>query len=253
MLISPRKLSKIWKLDVKGIIHIGAHQAEEQSKYVELNWGHMYWVEANPKLARNLQETLNPTFNTVINCAAWDVDNQSMIFNETTDSQSSSLLRLKKHSVYYPEIRTKAEYEVRARRIDCLFQSTENFTFANIDIQGAELQAIRGMGQILMSLDAIYSEVNREELYENCATIGDIDEYLSQFEFKRVATRWIIGRGWGDAFYINTNRVEESMRSRLLNMANAIPFYFRQILSIILRGTKLLPLAKRVRGKFWHK
>jgi FkbM family methyltransferase len=253
MLISPKKLSDIWKIAPNGVIHIGAHEAEEQNQYVELNWGHMYWVEANPRLSKHLEESLNPKLNTVINCAAWDVDKKIMTFNETTDTQSSSLLRLKKHSDYYPEIRSKAEYQVEARRIDCLFEKSGDFTFANIDIQGAELQAIRGMGIILKSLDAIYSEVNRQELYENCANIGEIDEYLRKFKFKRVATRWVIGRGWGDALYINTERVEESIRTRILNLAIATPFYFRQILSIILRNTGLLPLAKRTRGSLWHK
>lgn len=253
MLISPKNLSDIWKLTPNGVIHIGAHEAEELTQYVELGWGHMFWIEANPKLSQELQNTLDSKNNTVINCAAWDIDKKVMTFNETTDSQSSSLLRLKKHSVYYPEIRSTAEYQVEARRIDSLFSASAHFTFANIDIQGAELQAIRGMGNLLKSIDAIYSEVNREELYENCANIQEIDEYLEKFEFKRVATRWVIGKGWGDAFYINTNRVEVSMRTKLLNIANATPFYSRQILSIILRNTGLLPFVKRVRGKFWQK
>ena len=48
---------------------------------------------------------------------------------------------------------------------------------------------------------AIYLEVNVEEIYKNCSLISDIDNFLSQYNFKRVLTN-ITSFNWGDALYI---------------------------------------------------
>lgn len=244
MLINAAMIAKIWSIKPTGVIHIGAHLAEEMRQYSDLNWGHIYWVEANPNLAQDLVQNLDSSQNTIIECAAWDVDNLSMKFHETTDTQSSSILQLKKHSLYYPSIQIKIQYKVQARRIDCLFASPPPFTFANIDVQGAELQAIKGMGELVRSLDAIYSEVNREELYEGCANIKEIDQYLEQFDFERVATRWILKKGWGDALYVNRQKVSVSRKSKLANLEMACLFYSRQMLGIILRRAGVAELLK---------
>ena len=41
-------------------------------------------------------------------------------------------------------------------------------------------------------------------MYKDCNLVGEIDEYLSQFGFTRVATKMAGNAGWGDAFYIKT-------------------------------------------------
>lgn len=252
MLINPKKLSSVWGLKPRGVLHIGAHRAEEMSLYSELSWGHMYWVEANPILAKELVRILDPEANTIHECAAWNIDRKMMVFNETTDSQSSSLFRLKQHSVHYPQILHKDTYEVEARRIDCLYNSPPPFSFVNIDVQGAELQAIQGMGDLVLAMDAIYSEVNKEELYEGCATVNEIDAYLKEFGFDRVATRWVLGRGWGDGLYINKQRIPITLHNVILNYTSMTPFYAKQAISTILSKLRLLNLAKSVREKFVH-
>lgn len=75
------------------------------------------------------------------------------------------------------------------------------YNFLNLDIQGAELMALKGFGDLLHKIDYIYSEVNQEELYKDCALIQDLDNYLSKYRFKRVIST-MTQFGWGDAFYI---------------------------------------------------
>ena len=247
MLISPKKLSTIWGLNPTGVLHIGAHQAEEEHQYKDLHWGHMFWVEANPKLYASLKQNLDPTNNSVLNCAAWDVDKQNLTFHETTDSQSSSLFELNKHKIHYPQILPLAQYQVQTRRIDALFGSPPPFTFVNIDVQGAELQVIRGIGNLISSLEAIYSEVNREELYLGCANVSDIDLYLKNFGFERVATRWILGKGWGDALYLNS-KLKKRKSSKFLNLIDESPFYSRQIISRVFSKLRISKIVRKISG-----
>ena len=72
----------------------------------------------------------------------------------------------------------------------------------NLDIQGAELKALKGMEEYLNSVDYIYSEVNSDYVYKNCALVKEIDEYLLKFGLHRVETKWYGDCKWGDAFYI---------------------------------------------------
>ena len=94
---------------------------------------------------------------------------------------------------------------VKNKRMDTYYNENNiplNFAnFLNIDIQGAELLALKGMGDILYNFDYVYTEVNKNYIYKNCAIIEEIDNYLSNYNFKRVETCWT-NYEWGDAFYI---------------------------------------------------
>ena len=74
-----------------------------------------------------------------------------------------------------------------------------HFNFLNLDIQGAELKALKSMGDYLNNVDYIYTEVNSDYVYEDCALITELDDYLSQFNLKRVETKWCGHFRW-DAF-----------------------------------------------------
>ena len=90
-------------------------------------------------------------------------------------------------------------------RVDSLFDKNginpEEFDFVNLDIQGVELQALKGFGRYLDNIKYIYTEVNSGEVYKNNDSIEDLDLFLSGFGFKRVETE-MTPFEWGDAFYI---------------------------------------------------
>ena len=67
-----------------------------------------------------------------------------------------------------------------------------------------ELKALKGMEGYLHKIDYIYTEVNSDYVYEGCALIGEIDDYLHIFGLKRVETKWCGDYRWGDAFYIRS-------------------------------------------------
>ena len=78
----------------------------------------------------------------------------------------------------------------------------KNFAnFLNIDIQGAELLALKGMGELINYFDYLYLEVNRDYVYKNCALVDEIDEYLLKYNYVRVETSWTNAQ-WGDALYM---------------------------------------------------
>lgn len=69
----------------------------------------------------------------------------------------------------------------------------------NLDVQGYELEVLKGAENTLKHIEYIYTEVNEKELYENCVYINELDEFLT--DFKRAETE-MTSHGWGDGLYI---------------------------------------------------
>ena len=82
----------------------------------------------------------------------------------------------------------------------------ENFNLINIDVQGYELEVFKGATETLRTIDYIFAEVNRAELYKDCASVVELDEFLSNFGFERVETNWE-GITWGDALYVKRPQI----------------------------------------------
>jgi hypothetical protein len=85
---------------------------------------------------------------------------------------------------------------------DIIYKYPIEYNFLNLDIQGAELKALKGMEEYLHKVDYIYTEVNADYVYKNCALINEVDDYLINFGLHRVETQIYPEYNWGDAFYI---------------------------------------------------
>ena len=205
MIIKYNKLLKKYNIKVNGILHIGAHECEELHDY--LNGGcpknKIIWIEGNPEIAKKMK-IKDPTLR-IYNYLVSDKDNINTKLNITNNVQSSSILDLGTHKKHHPEVHFNGSIELKTTTVNSIY-NIENLNptianFLNIDIQGAELLALKGMGDLITNFDYLYLEVNREHLYVNCALIYEIDAYLTQFNFKRIQTEWT-NYNWGDAFYI---------------------------------------------------
>ena len=66
MLIPVEILSRVWKIKPSGVLHVGAHEAEELEDYEEFQWGNVTWGEAQPNKAKALKERLVNSRHSVI-------------------------------------------------------------------------------------------------------------------------------------------------------------------------------------------
>ena len=189
-------------LPCKGVIHIGAHRCEEKSLYNSLGLSdkHILWIDGNDDLcAQN---------NNIVNAVISDVDDEPVTFIVTTnDAMSSSILELKEHKVEHPDCLEEKRVQKRTVTLDTLIARSglthDAFDMLAMDIQGAELHALKGATQILNNIHLIVTEVNEKELYSGGVLIHDLDEFLSERGFLRVAV--VTNKnGWGDAVYVRT-------------------------------------------------
>jgi FkbM family methyltransferase len=188
----------------KGVIHIGAHLMEERNDYLSFGLNNTIWIEANPKIYSIDKNNIGVN-ESIYNYAISDIDNNLIKLKVTNNGQSSSILNLDKHKIHHPSIYVVEEMDVNTKRMDTLIQENNilfsDYDFLNIDIQGAELLALKGFGELLSDIKYIYTEINTNSLYKDCALVSEIDEYLEGFGFERVETS-MTEFEWGDALYI---------------------------------------------------
>jgi FkbM family methyltransferase len=202
-------LSQLKKLHVypRGVIHIGACYLEEAPIYQEWGVQNVLWIEANPKLTNfNLGKIAFLPGHRYYCYAIYNTDNQILTLNVTNNVQSSSLLKLKEHAWMYPHIQYIEEVHTTTRRLDTLLEeeniNPELYDFVNLDIQGVELPALKGMTNFLSQQHVrwVYSEVNMKEMYENCTMESDLVSFLSGFGFKMIC-RSDVDNAWGDCLF----------------------------------------------------
>jgi len=203
MLIDFRKLFPKYNIKPKGVLHVGANVGEEAPVYNELGIKDVAWIEANEQLIPQLRINTSYRYgHKVYNALIGDVEGLEVKLHISNNAgQSSSILELWTHKKAHPEVHYVGEVVMKMKRLD-QHGCWGGYDFLNMDIQGAELKALKGMGDLLHQFKWAYLEVNKEELYKGCALVGEIDEYLSTFGFKRVETYWVGNTGWGDALYI---------------------------------------------------
>jgi FkbM family methyltransferase len=197
-------LNRYFTTQINGCIHIGAHHAEEKKWYVENNINNVVWIEANQKYYDTIKNNVSSDLVIISGVGS---ENKKEFFNVSNNGQSSSLLELGSHKNHHPDVFYTNKIEIQIKRMDDLYSeynlSPKMYNFLNMDIQGYELEALKGFGDLLNNFDYIYSEINTEEIYVGCPLITDIDLFLRKFDFVRVETK-ITSWGWGDAFYIKT-------------------------------------------------
>lgn len=205
MLISMTELRERHGVWPEGILHLGGHIGEEAESYCQAGALCVMWFECNPLVLPTLEANVARfPFQMVIDVAVSDTDGEVVEFNISSNNASSSILPMKKHRDYYPDITEQHTLLLRSRTVDAIFQERDYhplfFNFANLDLQGAELKALKGMQTVLPHLKWIYTEVNFEELYAGCPLVSELDDYLAGHNFRRVDTV-DTGCGWGDALY----------------------------------------------------
>lgn len=150
-----------------GVIHVGAHKGQEVPAYRAAGFERIVLVEPNPAYWPTLEG-----FDAVVHrCAAGPQGHADL--HITSWPQRSSLLR----PVDY---RVKRTIEVEVCPV---YEMQEGCNVAALDIQGAELEALRTAD--LSLLDVVIVECFDERRYEGAAITAEVDEFMLQHGFVR--------------------------------------------------------------------
>ena len=203
MLISFKDLVKKYDMIITGVIHIGGHYGEELQDYIDEGIQDMIIFEplkSNYKVIEDIAQTLNANIEGYQVALGSQVGISTMYVSDN-EKQSSSILKPKVHLTHHPHVKFPTTEEVEVHTLDSY--NCGNYNFINMDVQGYELEVLKGGTKVLEQVNYVYCEVNRDEVYENNAYVEEIDEFLAQYGMERMETDWA-GDIWGDALYIKT-------------------------------------------------
>lgn len=189
-------------LDIKTVVHVGANIGEELEFYSNLGTKKIYFFEPREDALQSLYTNCN-SFRKNINICVFPLglgsEKTEIILHDS--GQGSSFLEPKLVLDYYPELRFTSSQTFSVRRGDQILPDNLRIDMLNIDVQGYELEVLKGLGNLLNNTKLIYTEINTTELYKGCPVLEDLDAYLFAYNFKRVECI-VCDSGWGDAIYI---------------------------------------------------
>lgn len=192
-------------MNISGIIHIGGHYGEEILEYVQNGIQDIVIFEPlveNFEILESNVSDLNANIKGY-QVALGSTEGQLEMYVSSNGGLSSSLLKPKKHLSQYQDITFDKKELVDVKTLDSY--AFAEYNFINMDVQGYELEVLKGGIKTLENVDYVYCEVNRDEVYENNAYVEEIDDFLSGYNMKRVEIDWQ-GDTWGDALYVKQDK-----------------------------------------------
>lgn len=208
MLINFQKVLEKLEFHPKGIIHLGAYVGEEYPEYLKAGISNCIFVEANPILAQQCR--LNVGNDKTFEYLLHEQDNLILPFNliYSDDRQNlgcSSIFELDKHAELYPWCRHVETIYLGTKTLNTIFKDNnlnkDNFDFINMDLQGAEVLALKGASDILPNIKGIMTEFAIDSLYKNGCQLNDLDDFLVPLGFERILTEFIRPE-WGDCLMV---------------------------------------------------
>lgn len=188
--------------DAKGIIHVGAHIGQEYQDYNNFFCKDIpiYWFEPQTDvfltLVRNLGDKKNNFF---YNFGLGSNYEKKLFWKDSgNDGQSSSFSTPEKHSEIFPHITFDSSEYLEIRTLDSF--NIEEANVLVLDVQGFELEVLKGSVNTLESIDHIFCEVDSVNLYQDSPGLDVLNSFLGErgFHLKEI---WWTSTGWGDGYW----------------------------------------------------
>ena len=196
-------ITNLIKKPIVGIVQVGAHTGNEIEQ-LSLLTNNIVLFEPQKNVYAVLCENIKKYSNIIAENLALGSEkkyNIKMYKEYSNSGMSSSILEPHIHKTQYPWITFDGVEYVSMTTLDEYFIDKKiNFNVLIMDVQGYELQVLLGAKENLKKIDYVYCEINRAELYKDCAKVEELDNFLSEYGFKRTFTDWA-GETWGDALY----------------------------------------------------
>jgi FkbM family methyltransferase len=176
--------------------------------------------EPNPRLQQPLQALLSSDERNAVFPVACGREATLMPLHLAAFSPASSLLRATDFQVRnFPEVKAEETIEVRVERLDDLVRQRPSARapyLLKLDVQGFELEVLRGAVGILPHVAVVVCEVNAAPFYERQAGFEEIYAFLRDHHFRLVDVGEPIRSAetsevlYFDVAFLNTMRSEPS-------------------------------------------
>jgi len=204
-----------WMSTEPVILDIGSYTGDQAVEFAErLPLARVFAFEAHPSSAANVRQRVAHAGSIeVIEGAICEVDGDVAFQAVDQGNQgASSLFRASGHNDVSP-IR-QIPISVRGMRLDTWAQSAgiDRFDLVWMDLQGAELLALRGMGGMINTVNAIQLEVTYRELYHGQPMWPEVRWFLENHGLQLIDEWRDISGYFGDAVFVRESELKQPKR-----------------------------------------
>jgi FkbM family methyltransferase len=228
MMLPLQDILNKYSIHPKGIIHVGAHWAQEHDEFVKCGIEEFVYIEPCreaykiicDKYGRGIapDAVVDAHFRKTGFIVNNHPDRKIRVYNfacghrkgempmyvsHQNQGQSNSLLEPCLHKQQHPEIIFDDAEVVKVVPLDEIIYGDKRYDMLYMDVQGYEGEVLKGATETLKQIDIIYTEVNRGQTYSGNMEIDEMDSFLLNYGFQRAETHWPSPNWtWGDAVYI---------------------------------------------------
>ncbi len=210
----------------EGVLQIGANNGQEVKKFTTEGIRYGVFVEPLPQAFQQLTVAVSKNLDFVaINALCASKAGQEKIFFVSEQAGgSSSMLKPTGHLDIHPEVAFNNELILRTSTVDEIIKNlhiegrgeiASKLDLLYIDVQGAELDVLKGAQEFLNMAKFVFAEVSHGGLYEGDTSIKPILEFLEDYNFK-LAFAYINKHGWGDALFIKKDFFKQRACSKAI-------------------------------------
>lgn len=174
--------------DIKTVLDVGANSGQFVAMInTILPEAFIYSFEPLEHCFAALQKNTEKIVNIQCFRFALGQENSRIMMHANEFSGSSSILEMTElHKTAFPYTKNSTEESVEVRTLDSLLPQLRlrKNVLAKLDVQGYELNALRGAEEALSQIDILVVETSFYRLYENQPLFDDIYGYLCKKNFK---------------------------------------------------------------------
>jgi FkbM family methyltransferase len=181
------------------IAHVGAHLAEELADYEAAAPETIVWVEADPEIYDRLLAIVeagkSPTIRHIcINALITDAAGEEVGFHRfSNDGHSSSIVRAAENlHLNWPDVHEVGqELLLRSDTLANVLAGSgiapERLDVLVLDVQGAELLALKGSGAYLDHVKFLEVEASTIPIYQGAPLLRELDPWIAARGFRRLS------------------------------------------------------------------
>ncbi len=218
-------LRQSWFRQPMGVVHCGAHLAQEAIDYHNLGFTSVIWIEASHEFAAAASQTVEKYPNQrVVEAALWHLSGVQLDLRIASNGASSSLRDFADHATIFPEIETIGIEKITTTTLDDVLKDDLAEGLLVLDLQGVELEVLQGAERSLSKFEFVICEVSKREIYSNQGNWRQVSQELIKQGFTLVDWTLDPDYGYGNALYARSPKCASLHRALRvgLTLINAI-------------------------------
>lgn len=198
--LHPKFTHHIAKEAVEIIFEIGSRDGMDALALRDYYNAKVYAVECNPEGLAMMRKNLGSLSDIeIIAAAAWDKNEIIPFYPVTATTMFGKGINKNigasscfKARLDYIQKYTQCEIEVEAMRLEdyCKRKKIERIDMICMDVQGAALHVLKGLGNILHQTNYLIVELERKKIYYGQDMFGEVCDYLQEYNFKIFVERF---------------------------------------------------------------